>query len=338
MTEKLPNITEINTTNELLSLMAAYQKSRILFTFVELTIADLLEKENLSARQIGEIVKMHPLAAERFLNACVSVGLLKKEENLYANAAVTKSFLISGKEFYLGGQIERHRKRSAVVWDDLTEKLKIWSYGDDEKAVPETDDQGAEAMKEQHNLALVHGYALAKAFDFSKYKRLLDLGGGSAATSIALCRNHPHLKTVVFDLPENVKIAGEFIEDANLKNRITTVGSDFKKDKLPDDFDAVLHANFMAVADAEDNVKLLKQLHARLPENGVCLLSGWIMDDSHLATQLSVLFCLEDICWNAPDVERSEKIYTEWLTEAGFTEIKCETYLEPAKILYGVKK
>ena len=338
MTENLPNTTEIKTPDELLSLMAAYQKSRVLFTFVELAVADLLEKEKLSARQIAEIVKMHPLAAERFLNACVSVGLLKKEEKLYVNAAVTESFLVREKEFYLGGQIERHRKRSSAAWNDLTEKLKVWSYGDDEKAVPETDDQGAEAMKEQHNLALVHGYALAKAFDFSACKKLLDLGGGSAATSIALCRSFPRLKTVVFDLPENIKIADEFIEKENLTDRITTIGGDFKKDELPDAFDAVLLANFMAVADAGDNVKLLKQLYEKLPENGVCILSGWIMDDSHLAPQLSVLFCLEDICWNAPDVERSEKTYTEWLTEAGFADIKCETYLEPTKILYGVKK
>ena len=98
MTENLPNTTEIKTPDELLSLMAAYQKSRVLFTFVELAVADLLEKEKLSARQIAEIVKMHPLAAERFLNACVSVGLLKKEEKLYVNAAVTKSFLVREKD------------------------------------------------------------------------------------------------------------------------------------------------------------------------------------------------------------------------------------------------
>ena len=338
MNKNSPDITEIQATDDLLSLMAAYQKSRVLFTFAELKIADLLADKELSAKQIAESVKIHPLAAERFLNACVSVGLLKREDNLYSNAEITESFLVKEKAFYLGGQVERHRRRSSAVWNDLTEKLKTWSYGDDEKSTPETDDQGAEAMKEQHNLALVHGYALAKAFDFSQYKKLLDLGGGSAATSIALCQSYPHLETVVYDLPENLEIAEEYIEEASLTRRIMTVGGDFKKDDLPDDFDAVLLANFMAVADAEENKKLLKRLYQRLPENGVCILSGWIMDDSHLAPQLSVLFCLEDICWNAPDVERSEKVYTEWLTEAGFSEIKCETYLEPTKILYGVKK
>jgi hypothetical protein len=64
---------------------------------------------------------------------------------------------------------------------------------------------------------------------------------------------------------------------------------------------------------------------------------NWIIDNTHLSPQISVLFCLEDICWNAPVVERSEKIYTHWLVQAGFENIKCETYFEPAKMLYGFK-
>jgi hypothetical protein len=49
------------------------------------------------------------------------------------------------------------------------------------------------------------------------------------------------------------------------------------------------------------------------------------------------LFCLEDICWNAPDVERSESNYAQWLSEAGFERIASRTYLEPTKMLYGFK-
>ncbi len=94
----------------------------------------------------------------------------------------------------------------------------------------------------------------------------------------------------------------------------------------------------MSVAEAEANQKLLKKIYKKLPRQGVCILSGWIIDDSHLAPQTSILFCLEDICWNAPDVERSEKVYTGWMKKAGFSKIKCETYLEPTKILYGIKK
>lgn len=332
------NLPDTENVHELLELMSAYQKSRVLFTFVELEIAEILSEGKAKSAEIAEAKSIHPLAMERFLNACVTVGLLNRKDGFYTNTEIAESFLVRNKNFYLGGQIDRHRERSSQVWSDLTAHLKEWQYGDDKKSVPEAEDQGAEAMAEQHNLALLHGYALAKAFDFSNYKTLLDLGGGTGATSIALCKNYPHLETIVLDLPENIKIAAEFVEKENLSKRIKLIGGDLKKDDLPDDFDAVLLANFMAVADAKENKKLLKKLYEKLPARGACILSGWIIDDSHLAPQISVLFCLEDICWNAPDVERSEKIYTEWLEEAGFSDIKCETYLEPTKILYGKKR
>ncbi len=338
MKNKKLNSVNAEKLQSLLELMTAYQKSQVLFTFVELHIADLLKNESLSAGEIAEKLKIHPLAMERFLNAAVTVGLLERKNGSYFNAVMTGDFLLSENEFYLGGQVERHRKRSSKVWKQLTKNLKNWRYGDDGKSNPEETDQGAKAMTEQHNLALLHGYALAEAFDFSRYKKVLDLGGGTGASSIALCRSVPHLRSIVYELPENAAIAEKFIAENDLTNRIEAVGGDFKKDKLPKDFDAVLLANFMSVADAADNKKLLKKIYQKLPVGGVCILSGWIIDDSHLAPPISVLFCLEDICWNAPDVERDEIIYAEWLKEAGFSDIECRTYLEPTKMLYGFKK
>lgn len=322
----------------LLDLMTAYQRSRVLFTFVELEIPKILSREKLSAPQIARIKKINPLAMERFLNAAVSIGLLKIENDIYSNSDMTESFLVKEKEFYLGGQVNRQRRRSSKVWTQLTGHLKKWEYGNGQNPTPDTEDQGAEAMTEQHNLALFYGTALAKAFDFSKHKKILDLGGGSGASSIALCQKFPHLKSIVFDLPENVPVAEMFIRRSGLQNRIEIIGGDLKKDDLPGKFDAVLLANFMSVADADANKALLGQIYKKLPAaGGAIILSGWIIDNSHLAPQISVLFCLEDICWNAPDVERDERVYTKWLSDAGFENIECRTYLEPAKVLYGFK-
>lgn len=322
---------------KLLELMTAYQQSQVLFTFVELKIADLLCRGNLSAKEIARRKKIDPLAMERFLNAAVGIGLLGREKDVYSNSKLAENFLVGDTEFYLGGQISRNQNRSLEVWKDLTKHLKNWEYGNPAEENPDETDQGAEAMTEQHNLALLQGFALASSFDFSKYRKLLDLGGGTGATSIALCKSFPQLESVVYDLPENVKTARKFIDESGLKKRIEATGGDFKKDGLPEGFDSVLLANFMSVADAGDNQKLLEKIYEKLPRGGVCILSGWIIDDSHLAPLISVLFCLEDICWNAPDVERDEKVYTEWLTQAGFVNVECRTYFEPTKILYGFK-
>lgn len=331
-------MTDSENISMLLGLMTAYQKSQVLFTFAELEISELLkENKKLSASEIARQLKIETLAMERFLNACVSLGLLKKTETKFSNTALTENFLVKDQRFFLGGQIARHRKRSSRVWSKLTEQLRKWNYGEDKKNEPESKDQGAKALEEQFNLALLHGSKLAENFDFSKYKKLLDLGGGTGAMSIGICQNYPELKSIVYDLPENIRVAEKFIKREKLENRISTIGGDFKEDKLPADFDAVLLANFMAVTDAKKNKKLLKKLYKKLPAGGAIIISGWLLDDSQLAPQISVLFCLEDICWNAPDVERSEEIYSKWLEKAGFSDVKSKTYLEPTKMLSGFK-
>lgn len=323
--------------SEFWQIITGYQRSRVLFTLVELRIPHLLNQRPAKTSQLAEILKIHPLAMERFLNSCVSVGLLEKTGTEFSNSVMVEKLFSEKSEFDLSGIIRRHSKRSYAVWENLTESLKSWQYGETATDAPEDEDQGAAAMAEQHNLALMHGKALAETFDFSNYEKLLDLGGGTGAMSIALCEAFPNLKAIVFDLPENAERATDFVEKSSARNRIECVGGDFHTDDLPDAFDVVLLANFMAVADAESNQKLLKRIYAKLPAGGACLLSGWIIDDSHTAPETSVLFCLEDICWNAPDVERSEKTYQSWLEKAGFNDLNCRTYLSPTKILSGFK-
>jgi SAM-dependent methyltransferase len=324
--------------SEFLEIISGYQRSRVLFTLIGLEIPTLLKGKKFTAKHLAKRLKIHPLAMERFLNAGVSINILNKKNDKFFNSKFAENYLVKGAEFYLGGSIKRHRERSYAVWENLTDALRNWKYGETASKNPEDEDQGAEAMTEQHNLALLHGFELAKALDFTKFTRILDVGGGTGAMSIALCQSYPKLEAIVFELPQNIKIADDFVKQRKLNKRVKTVGGDFQKDDLPENFDAVLLANFVAVADAKSNIKLLKQIYEKLPSGGVCILSGWIIDDSHLAPQTSVLFCLEDICWNAPDVERSFKIYKSWLKEAGFKNIKSQSYLEPTRMIYGYKK
>ena len=157
---------KIESPNELLELAIGYQKSQVLFSFVELEIPKILHEKNQTAKQLAENLSIDALAMERFLNACVVVGLLEKEKENYKNTALAEYFLVKGNEFYLGGQIKRYKNRSYPLWENLTEKLKTWRYGESDSETPEENDQGADSMAEQHNLALLHGRALAEAFDF----------------------------------------------------------------------------------------------------------------------------------------------------------------------------
>ncbi len=328
---------KIKTSADLLELAVGFQKSQTLFTFVDLEIPKILQNEKHNAEDIARRVKIHPLATERFLNACVAAGLLEKENEFYSNTKFTGEFLLKENENYLGGQMRRFQKRSYPQWENLTEHLRNWKYGETAEENPETEDQGADAMAEQHNLALLHGRKLAEHFDFSNYENLLDVGGGTGAMSIGICEKFPHLKATVFDLPENIEKARKFVLQSGLKDRIECVSGDITKDDLPENFDVALLANLLAVFDAETNKNLFKKIYDKLPDGGACLISGWILDENKLAPEISVLFCLEDICWNAPDVERNFSVYKSWLKNAGFENIEQKTYFEPTKLISAIK-
>ncbi|MFQ5881026.1 MAG: methyltransferase [Candidatus Methylomirabilales bacterium] len=51
--------------------------------------------------------------------------------------------------------------------------------------------------------------ALVQVVDFSAYRHLLDVGGGSGAYSIALCRAHPSLQATILDLPGTLRLHPE---------------------------------------------------------------------------------------------------------------------------------
>ena len=73
---------KIETPAELLNLAVGFQKSQTLFTFVELEIPKLLQEEKLNAEDIARRVKIHPLAMERFLNACVAARFARKGKRI----------------------------------------------------------------------------------------------------------------------------------------------------------------------------------------------------------------------------------------------------------------
>jgi hypothetical protein len=322
---------------DLLELATGYQRSKTLFAAVDFALSTLLARRALGRDEIAAALEIHPLAADRFLNACVALGLVEVVDGAYRNTATAETYLVRGKPAFLGDLFARYDRTSYFVWTDLASRLRHWEPGVGDDDVPEDADQGKASMRAQHNLARLVGHALAESYDFSRHTRLLDLGGGSGAMAISICGVHERLEAIVFDLPPVVPAAEEAIREASLESRVRVETGIFKEDDLPEGFDVALLANLLSVSSEETNRRLLARIHAALPPGGAVLLSGWILDDARTSPLLPVLFCLEDINWLAPDVERSAATYTRWLEEAGFTDVEQHHFAPPSSVIVARK-
>ena len=323
---------------ELLDLANAYQRSKTLFALIEFQLPTLLARRPLTLAEIASALEMHTLAADSFLNACIALGLLERAGDLYRNSPLAEEFLTQGKPGYLGDQFMSYDRASYPLWANLAQNLRQWKPGATDADLPPDDDQGEAGMRDRHNLSLLLGNALGQAFDFSPFSRMLDLGGGTGAMSLSICAQHSHLRSLIFDLPPVARLAQEYVAESGLSDRIEIMEGNFKQDELPDNFDVALLANLLSVASEQTNRKLFQRIYARLPVGGAIILSGYVLDDGRAGPLIPLLFCLQDINWQAPDVEREASTYGEWLMAAGFMEIEHRAFCPPTSLVVGWKR
>src|SRR5215510_11947847 len=178
------------------------------------------------ARELG--IEQRP--AEMLLTGCASLGLLERRDHGYRNTAVSERYLVRGTPYYFGGLVTMFDRRLYPGWAKLTEAIRTnrpttWDP-EHERSMFEREDAAVletfwEAM---HSLSGFTARTLGDAIDLDAATRLLDVGGGSGAFAIELCRRYPSLSATVFDLPHVIDIAADKIVDAELRDRVAVRG------------------------------------------------------------------------------------------------------------------
>lgn len=97
---------------------------------------------------------------------------------------------------------------------------------------------------------------------------LLDVGGGEGAFLIAAAQAAPHLKVMLFDLPEVAARARARFAAAGLGDRAQAIGGDFRRDSLPRGADAISLVRVLHDHDDSDATLLLRRAHEALSPGG----------------------------------------------------------------------
>ena len=161
----------------MLDLATGYQRSKTLFVLIEFAIPTLLSTGARKIEVIAQGLEMDPVAARALLRAGVSLGLLENNGELYRNSALAETFLVKGKPTYLGDEFARYDHTSYPAWMDLASHLRQWRAGAADGDQPKKINYGPLGIRARHNLSRLVGHSLAEAYDFSKHRKLLDLGG-----------------------------------------------------------------------------------------------------------------------------------------------------------------
>ena len=274
--------------------------------------------------------------ADLLLTACASLGLLERSGDGYRNSALAEEFLVAGRPYYFGGQVSYCDQRTYLPWHRIVEALRTdrpltWDPDTQESMFTTADPQLLATFWEaMYSTSIFTARALAGAVDLSGHHRLLDVGGGSGAYPIELCRLHPGLTATVLDLPHVCEIAAGKVDLAGLSDRIGTTAANFLTDAaLPTGHDVLLLSMILHDWDEPTNRELLAKAYAALPSGGLVIVSELLLDADRSGPAPAALMGMNMLVETVGGRNYSDLEYSEWLAGAGFTQVRTVHFDAP---------
>ena len=302
-----------------------YWNSATLRAGIKLGVFTLLEQEPLSADIVADRLEANPGFMSSFLEACTILKLLEKVDNRYKNTEETSQFLVPGRPEYIGDHV-LHITNYWATWGNLDVLVREGrTEFPFENGFVDADTYWSDYMKGQHSRSTSgQGAYLVENVNLEGKRKLLDLGGGAASYSMALCAAYPQLQAFVVDEKESLATARPLVEKSNLENQITLVEGDFNTIPLDSDCDVVLISGVIVLKSEEDSRQLFRRAYDALLPGGLIIIQDFMqMDPSPKRRFLDIMMDLYvKIAYDPEAGDRSSKEIVSWLQDAGFTNFK----------------
>lgn len=301
MPESRCNPLDMTTPDNIVELIEAFRRSKTMFAAVKLGIFDGARPADYKA-------------LERLLDACVALRLLEKRDGVYVNTPESDKYLRSDSPDSLTGYIHYSNDALYPMWahleDAVREGTPRWKQtfgleGGIFSGFFRSEESKREFLKGMHGFGRLSSPAVAAAFDLSRFRRLIDLGGASGHLAEAVRERYPQLQAQVFDLPEVAALypgalAGDFFTDPLPAADLYSVGR-----ILHDWSDEKIH-------------RLLARIYAALPEGGGLLIAEKLLEPGYVSAHMQSL----NMLIGTEGRERSAAEYEALLRAAGFSKVE----------------
>jgi predicted O-methyltransferase YrrM len=281
----------MDTPLDVLQQARGFMTSRAILTAAELDLFTRLDKRPATAAELAAALQLDQRALTRLLDFLVSVGLFQKQSEAYR---VTES----------GAHFSAHNSTSSLAmlqhlnllwenWSHLSTAVREGSSPRRKAVSGSASEEDARSfIGAMHAIARRVATDVAGTYDTQRFERLLDIGGGSGAYTIAFLQKNPRLHAVLFDLPNVVPMARQNIASEGLEDRVTFAEGDFGKDELPRGCDLALLSAIIHQNGPEENLELYAKVQRALAPGGVLLIRDHIMDESRTKPPDGALFAL----------------------------------------------
>lgn len=263
----------------LLGLINGFQITQAIRVASTLRVADHLHDGARSAGELAALTKSHPDSLYRLMRALAAVGVFREEEGRRFALTPMGDCLRTDSETPIGAWAEvvgssyfwqawGHLLHSVQTGENAFQNLNgkgVWQFR------AEHPEYGAAFDKAMTQLSRGSAEAVIRAYDFSPFRHIVDVGGGQGLMLAAILRAHPYMRGTLFDQPDVVARAMTVLTELGVIDRCNIVGGSFFE-AVPEGADAYLMR--VVVHDWEDDeaIAILKACRRAMREAAKLLL------------------------------------------------------------------
>jgi (2Fe-2S) ferredoxin len=314
--------------DDLLGVVRGFRESRIVLTGLELDVFTAVGS-GATAEAVARARKADSRGMTLLLNALAALSLLTKRDGVFALAPVATRFLAAGSKDDARDAL-KHNLSLWRRWSTLTDAVRAGHAvaareGGESWTVP--------FIAAMHRNAATRAPLVVEAVGGDGIRRMLDVGGGSGAYSIAFALANPGLESTILDLATVVPIAEGHVREAGLTERVHTRVGDLRRDDLGTGYDLVLVSAICHMLGPDENRDLFARARKALVSGGRVVVQDFIVDDSGTSPAQAALFALNMLVGTESGGTWSEAEYAAWLHEAGFADVRRVPLAGPSDLV-----
>ena len=316
----------------ILQTAAGFMMSKHLFAANDLGLFEKLADRPLTLDELANDLSIPSRTARITADAMVALGFLEKQDDRYRNSSVSQTFLSGKTPADLRPFLRFWNHISYPQWQHLEEALRTnrGVSGDVEL------DPDQQRIFSEGVAAIQAGpaHAMPEKYDFTRHRKVLDLGGGVGEYLVPILDRFPQLEGTLFELPPVTEVARDTLAASPVGSRTNIVAGDLFEDAIPEDHDALILANVVHYFDHARNLELLRRIRERVLAGARVLIVDFWTNPQHTEPLFAALIAGEFLTSVGGDVF-SEEEAKGWLRETGWEYLQTIPLEGPISLVVG---
>jgi predicted O-methyltransferase YrrM len=329
-------MSEITSTEDIRVTANSFRESRILLTAFELKIFTVLDKHMMTSVEVAEKINADPRGTDRLMNALCGMGLLKKVKGKFYNTDLSSGYLVEGKPDFMSSLY--HTNHLWNTWSYLTNSVINGGSFAGEQNRAEKDEWVEAFIGAMHYRGIQQGKILASMINLSDVKKMLDVGGGSAAFSMEIVKKNNVIIATVLDLPHVIPLTKKYVTEAGLSDKFHFIEGNYLTLDFEGSYDLILLSAIVHINSYDQNKLLIKRCADALNKNGMIIINDYVMSEDRTKPYQGAAFAINMLVGTVSGDTYTEKEMREWYESAGLLKIERKNTSFGSDLMIGIKE